>query len=58
MGCKHRKVEGQTTKYFVCGITSKAIDDSKCRNCLLKIESNEDKVNELFGQIFGKGFEI
>lgn len=57
MGCIHRKVEGNITKYFVCGITGKAVDDCKCSSCMLKIEQKND-MNELFGQIFGKGFDI
>ena len=57
MACKHRKVEGNTTKHFVCGITGKQIDDIKCRDCMMKIEDNNDNImNDLFGEIFGKGF--
>ena len=56
MGCIHRKLEGNTTKFFVCGITGKSIDDYKCRDCMLKIEQKND-INDLFGQLFGKGFK-
>ncbi len=56
MGCKHRKVQGNTTKYFVCGITGKAIDEYKCKNCMLKIEDKNDNFKEMFENIFGKGF--
>lgn len=54
MACKHRKLEGNTTKYFICGISGKPVDDYKCNSCMMKIEDNN--INELFNQIFGKGF--
>lgn len=57
MGCKHRRVEGNTTKYFVCGITEKPINDIECNNCMMKIEDDkQDQINELFSQMFGGGF--
>lgn len=56
MACKHRKVKGNTTKYFVCGVTEKTIDDYKCKNCMMRIEDTNSQFNELFTQIFGKGF--
>ena len=43
MSCKHRTVEGRTTKYYYCKVLNKAVDDSKCENCMLKIDSVEDK---------------
>lgn len=58
MSCKHLRVEGNTTKYFVCGITEKAIDEYKCRDCMMKIDDNaEEKINEIFRQIFKEGSE-
>lgn len=56
MACKHRKIKGNVDKCFVCGITGKVIDDYKCTNCMMRIEDTNSQFNELFGQIFGKGF--
>lgn len=58
MGCKHRKAEGNTTKYFVCGVFGKNIDDYSCRDCMMKIEedNSNNQINKIFEQIFGKGF--
>ena len=58
MGCKHRKIVGGTTKYFYCNVKGKAIDEySDCRNCLLKLEDNSNLAQDLFEEIFGKGFK-
>lgn len=56
MQCKWIKVEGQTTKYFRCGLKDKAIDEHKCRNCPMFIKDNnaDDIVNQLFGMFGGK----
>lgn len=56
MACKHRKVKGGTTKYFYCSIFNKSVDNYKCNNCLMKIESEGEQLNRLFSQIFGQGF--
>lgn len=59
MGCRHRKIVGNTTKYFYCNVKEKAIDDCiDCKNCLLKLEDNSSQLGDLFGEIFGKGFKI
>lgn len=55
MNCKHRRIEGITTKYFYCGVKDKAIDEYvDCKNCPLKIP--DTRVNNIFKGIFGKGF--
>ena len=59
MQCKWIKVEGKqnnnTTRFFICGLKNKAIDEYECRDCPLfiidKVEDS-DIVNRLFG-IFG-----
>ena len=56
MSCKHRKVEGNTTKYFICKIFDKTVDDYKCQRCLMRIEDKTSQIKDLFGQLFGKGF--
>lgn len=55
MGCKHRKIVGDTTKIFYCQIFNKNIDEYKCRNCLMKIDDNSDFM-DYFKDIFGGGF--
>lgn len=55
MGCKHRKIIGDTTKYYYCQIFKKPVDDYKCKNCLMKIEDNDD-IMDAFNKIFGGGF--
>lgn len=52
MGCKHISVEGNTTKYFICRISGKAVDDVKCSKCMLKIE--DTSTDEIFNN-FMKG---
>lgn len=52
MNCKHCRVEGNITKYYVCGIKNKQINEWDCKNCMLKIPD----LPEGFEQIFGKGF--
>lgn len=58
MACKHRILEGNTTKYFVCKITGKQVDDYKCNNCMMKIEdtTKEQYIKDIFSEMFGKGF--
>ncbi len=53
MSCKHSKVEGSIT---YCTLFSKNVSAYKCRDCLMKLDNKEDKANEMFEQIFGKGF--
>lgn len=55
MGCKHRKVIGNTTKSFYCQIFKKTVDAYKCKDCLMKIEDNNDFM-DTFKEIFGGGF--
>lgn len=55
MSCKHRTVEGRTTKYFYCKILNKSVDDYKCRDCMMKIENENDAMDYL-NKIFG-GFK-
>lgn len=52
INCKHCTVEGNTTKYYYCKVKGKAIDEINCRDCMLKIESIPNVVEELF-----KGFK-
>ena len=49
MSCKHLTVVGNTTKHIYCKILNKAVDEYKCRDCMLKIENQEDVINQLFG---------
>ena len=37
MNCKHRVIQGRTTKYFRCQIKGKPVDDFDCKNCMLRI---------------------
>ena len=53
MNCKHSEIRGTTTKYYYCKIKNKAVDDSKCKNCIIMKLSN---LPDIFGKIFGKGF--
>ena len=55
MVCKHIKVQGDTTKYFYCTLFNKSVDEYKCKNCMMRIKNKNNKLNELFGQIFVKG---
>lgn len=52
MNCKHRKIKGNTTKYFWCNLKEKSVDDYQCRDCMLKLPD----LPEGFEEIFGKGF--
>jgi len=52
MNCKHVKIAGNTTKYYYCKALNKAVDDYKCRDCLLKIPN----IPKGFEEVFGKGF--
>lgn len=54
MNCKHCEVKGNTTKYFWCRVKNKSISDLDCRDCMLKIESMPDMVNEIFGNLSKK----
>lgn len=49
MSCKHLTIAGKTTKYYYCQVFNKAVDEYKCRDCMLKIENQADVINELFG---------
>ena len=40
MACKHANIEGNTTKYWVCSLKDKTIDNYTCRNCPLFIHNN------------------
>lgn len=40
----------------MCGVFNKAVDDYKCKDCMLKVEDKNSKIKDMFGQIFGKGF--
>lgn len=37
MNCKHATVKGNTTKYFYCNLKDQAVDDYKCRDCMMKL---------------------
>ena len=52
MNCKHAKVVGNTTKYYVCQIKNKAVDDYSCRDCMMRIPDLPEGFEELF-----KGFK-
>ena len=58
MQCKWIKVEGKqnnnTTRFFICGLKNKAIDEYECRDCPMFIQDNkaDDVVSRLLG-IFG-----
>lgn len=56
MACKHRKIIGDTTKYFVCGVKNKAVDDMQCSKCMLRIE-DINPFDEMVKVIFGKSFK-
>ena len=58
MGCKHRELivvqmEDGKEKYY-CKVFDRDISNFECRDCMMKIEDNN--INDLFNQIFGKGF--
>lgn len=58
MGCKHRDliaVKDNGQQEFYCKVFDRRISDFDCRDCMMKIEDND--INELFNNIFGKGFE-
>lgn len=44
MNCKHIKIEGNTTKYFICKIKNKAVDEYECRDCLLKLPNLLERI--------------
>lgn len=51
MNCKHVEVRGNTTKYYYCKVFDKAVDDYKCRKCVMRLPD----LPEGFEQIF-RGF--
>lgn len=58
MSCKHKeliRIKDNKKEYY-CKCFDKEIPEYKCKECIMKIENQEDQLNELFGQIFGKGF--
>lgn len=54
MNCKHRKIKGNTTKYFWCNLKEKSVDDYQCEDCPLKLKYSD--LPEGFEEVFGKGF--
>ena len=56
MGCKHKETIRvvNNKQEFYCKVFDREISDYDCRNCLMKVEDNN--LNDLFNQIFGKGF--
>lgn len=58
MGCKHKEtisIQMDNEKQeFYCRVFDRKISSYECRNCMMKIEDNN--INDLFNQIFGKGF--
>ena len=56
MGCKHKETIRvvNNKQEFYCKAFDKEISEYDCRNCLMKVEDNN--LNDLFNQIFGKGF--
>ena len=63
MGCKHKDViaiQSNGQQEFYCKAFKKRISNYDCRNCMMKLEDNNTKnqcdINELFNEIFGKGF--
>lgn len=56
MGCKHKEIIRvvNNKQEFYCKVFDREISDYDCRNCLMKVEDNN--VNDIFNQIFGKGF--
>ena len=52
MNCKHVRVKGETTQYYYCNLKGQAVDDYKCRSCMMKLPLYP----EGFEEVFGKGF--
>lgn len=52
--CKWEEIKNSNTEYTYCKLKEKEINSASCRNCMMKIEDNN--INELFNNIFGKGF--
>ena len=52
MNCKHVKVVGNTTKHWHCNLKDKAVDDYRCKGCLMKLPLYP----EGFEEVFAKGF--
>lgn len=46
MNCKHAEVRGNTTNY--CKVFDKAVDDYKCRNCVMRLPYLPEGFEELF----------
>lgn len=40
MDCKHSFVDEKTTKYYVCKIYRRAVDQNKCGNCPLRLRTD------------------
>ena len=49
MNCKHKTIEGRTTKYYYCKAKGKAIDDYNCKDCMLRISDLPKEIEQLFG---------
>ena len=48
MNCKHARVEGATTKYYVCKLKNKPVDDYSCNGCMMRIPDLPECFEELF----------
>ena len=48
MNCKHKTIEGRTTKYFYCKAKGKAIDEYQCKDCMLRISDLPEGFEQLF----------
>ena len=48
MNCKHKYVEGNTTKYFVCRAKNKAINEYDCKSCPLRLSDVPEGFEQLF----------
>ena len=44
MNCKHSEIRGTTTKYYYCKIKNKAVDDSKCKKCMMKLPDLPERI--------------
>ena len=48
MYCKHVRVEGNTTKYYMCKIYNRAVDEDKCKNCMMKVSVVPKELKDIF----------
>ena len=48
MNCKHARVEGTTTKYYVCKLKNKPVDDYSCNGCMMRIPDLPEGFEQLF----------